>query len=545
MKKTKRMLAMLLAVIMALCVISGCTGTTTTSSEAASTNSEATTDTSSAAEEETIEPVELTFAYWDIDSMVTAPDGNVDAIWAAIQENTKTIIEPVNITWDDFDEKVKMWASTDSLPDMFAGYIIGSTTFSDWKDQGIIAGIPQEQLADYPDLEEYMNNSGYAQGALYDGKYYCIPRMYNDTAAHTAIGNNIVYRWDLAQEAGITEEPTTWDEFIAMLEAIVAADPEGKGIGGITGGSFSTISGYFYSYGEVLTGKWVLDENDQWTPGYFANVDGVKVANQMARDLYTDGLIDKDIALNTYDSAAEKFLQGKFVAHANFYDGPQQTYGVLGEDYKNIYGTELYEDCKFADIYPSVNGLKFFQVGSTDNSETYIRAGVSDEQMAGILRFFDYLHSEEGNALCKLGFEGEDWEEVDGKKVITITDEERKAKYNCRGASFANWGPQIYDETWPSNYPEEVKAMHFERLAETEDAYIPAYSEQATLYITPLRQSFVYNATDDMLNIMVGSDPVDDMVDALMAEYEKDGLSDMLEEYNTLADEAGISKDIG
>lgn len=545
MKKTKRMLAMLLAVIMALCVFSGCTGTTATSSETAGTSSETTTDASSVASEETIEPVELSFAYWDIDSMVVAPNGEVDPIWAAIQENTKTIIEPVNLTWDDFDEKVKMWASTDSLPDMFVGYIIGSTTFADWKDQGIIAGVSEEQLADYPSLEEYMNNSSYAQAAKYDGKYYCIPRKYNDTAAHTAIGNNIIYRWDLAQEAGVEKEPETWEEFTDMLEKIIAADPEGKGISGITGGSFSTISGYFYSYGEVLTGKWVLDENDQWTPGYFADIDGVKTANKLARDMYTAGLIDKDIALNTYDGAVEKFLQGKFVALANFYDGPQQTYSTMGGDYLSIYGKELFEDCKFTKMYSSVNGKQFFQVGSTDNSETYIRAGVSDEQMAGILRFFDYLHSEEGNALAKLGFEGEDWEVVDGKKVITVTPEERKEKYKCYGTSFASWGAQIYDKNWPTNFPEEVKEMHFARLEESESAYIPAYSEQATFYITPLRTTFQSDPTDDMLNIMVGSDPVDQMVDNLMAEYESKGLSDMLEEFNKLADEAGISKDIG
>ena len=44
------------------------------------------------------------------------------------------------------------------------------------------------------------------------------------------------------------------------------------------------------------------------------------------------------------------------------------------------------------------------------------------------------------------------------------------------------------------------------------------------------------------MQIMMGTEPVDKMVDDLMAGYESKGLRAMLEEVNTAAEEAGIAK---
>ena len=44
------------------------------------------------------------------------------------------------------------------------------------------------------------------------------------------------------------------------------------------------------------------------------------------------------------------------------------------------------------------------------------------------------------------------------------------------------------------------------------------------------------------MQIMMGTEPVDKMVDALMDSYESKGLSDMIAEVNAAAQEAGITK---
>mgnify|MGYP005873371361 FL=1 len=59
---------------------------------------------------------------------------------------------------------------------------------------------------------------------------------------------------------------------------------------------------------------------------------------------------------------------------------------------------------------------------------------------------------------------------------------------------------------------------------------------------TPLKDNFVYNSDDDLMQIMMGTEPVDKMVDDLMANYESKGLSDMIAEVNAAAEAAGITK---
>ena len=58
---------------------------------------------------------------------------------------------------------------------------------------------------------------------------------------------------------------------------------------------------------------------------------------------------------------------------------------------------------------------------------------------------------------------------------------------------------------------------------------------------TPLKDSFTYSTNDDLLQIMMGNDPVEQMVDDLLASYEAKGLSAMLDEVNAAANELGIT----
>lgn len=72
-------------------------------------------------------------------------------------------------------------------------------------------------------------------------------------------------------------------------------------------------------------------------------------------------------------------------------------------------------------------------------------------------------------------------------------------------------------------------------------APFPTYYDSVLFLSTPLKDAFVYNTNDDLLQIMMGTDPVDEMVDDLLANYETKGLSDMLAEVNAAAAELGIT----
>lgn len=62
------------------------------------------------------DPVEISIAYWDADSAFVGDD-----VLSEIEDKLNIKITPVNITWDDYTQKIQLWASSGSLPDVFAG----------------------------------------------------------------------------------------------------------------------------------------------------------------------------------------------------------------------------------------------------------------------------------------------------------------------------------------------------------------------------------------------------------------------------------------
>lgn len=114
---------------------------------------------------------------------------------------------------------------------------------------------------------------------------------------------------------------------------------------------------------------------------------------------------------------------------------------------------------------------------------------------------------------------------------------------NSSISSIAMWNPSDWDITFPSTRPEEYRQLNEARHQDAVDnGYLPEYYDAILFLSTPLKDDFVYNSDDDLMQIMMGTEPVDKMVDDLMAGYESKGLRAMLEEVNTAAEEAGIAK---
>ena len=76
------------------------------------------------------EPAEISIAIWDIENAMR--NGTDDKILTAIEEGANVTIKPVNTTWDDYRDKIQLWAASNQLPDMFAIDVIGSSFYHDW-----------------------------------------------------------------------------------------------------------------------------------------------------------------------------------------------------------------------------------------------------------------------------------------------------------------------------------------------------------------------------------------------------------------------------
>ena len=550
MRRHKKVISAALALVMAVSMLAGCgqkgneTKKSGTSETAASTVSK-TSGTGSASTlgtGEQAQKVDVTIAIWGADDGLSDPN---DHILKTLEEKTGVHLVPQNVTWDDFEQKIQLWSTNGQLPDIFVGDFVGKSFFGNWIEQGTIRALP-EDLSAYPNLAEYLKMDR-AQAAMRDGKYYMIPRSTYKDISYSVLDRNVVYRWDLAKKAGVTKEPETYEEFADMIKKIIAADPEKKNISGMTQIIPALLAGFILPYGGILQKKWVLNKDNKFVPGYFADKDGLIAAMELARKYYTEGVVEKDIALAKLETSKEKFLKGESAAMIFAWAGPAGLYDNIVKDYEQLYPDRKFiDDMKIAKLYPGVDGKKHYFVDTEAWSESYFSSKVDDEKMAAICKLYDYLCSEEGKRLVFCGFEGEDYEVKDGQVVMKDgVDVMTKYRFKNNNAtdSIAMWNPSSWDLSFPSNTPMEYRKLSEARYMDAgKNGTLPKYYDSVLFLSTPLKNEFVYNVSDDLMQIMMGTDPVPEMVDKLLENYENNGLSAMIEEVNKVAEEQGIKK---
>lgn len=528
MKRIKKWTLLLCAQLLLVGSLAGCAEKEVISTGAGKENSE--------------KPMEISIAHWDIEKGLSK--GKEDKVLATIEEKFNVKFVPMNITWDDYAQKIQLWAASGSLPDIFSIDAIGTPYYHDWISQGVVKGLPTDLTA-YPNLVDYLNADD-IEALRIDGQLYCIPRKTYPDNYWNAIDRTVLYRWDLAQQAGVTKEPETWEEFQDMIKKIVAADPEGKNVGGLTSTLTSLLDGFLFTYslpvamsdGSGSDYKWI-EKDGQHIPAYFAG-DALSTF-KLAREWYESGIIEKDIALTKVQQAQDKFLQGQSAALLQA-GGPGKLHDYAGKHWESVYpGRDALEDVKVLKLLPAKDGNKYFSVFRTSWAESYISSAVSDEKMNKILEIYDFFASDEGNTLLNYGFEGEDYDVVEGN--IVLKDAETLAnKYEAPKHlnTLLQWGKAIWDQKLPSAMPDGYRQLNVDKYNEAKaEGTLSEFDMRYTYLSTPLKDKFIIKPAEDLLNIMMGTEPVEVMYENLLKQYESKGLSAMIKEVNDTAKELG------
>lgn len=475
--------------------------------------------------------MKITVAIWNAEEALAG-----DAVLDAIEERFGVEFEPYNMTWNDYYQKVERWAATDSLPDLFIGDFRNSLLYPKWIQQGVLCAIPDD-LSAYPNLKSYVDGLEEIQLSSVDGTLYCIPRQTYPSQEWTSIDRIVIYRWDLAQKAGITKEPENWEEFQEMILAIIREDPEVKGIQGMTVGNTGILTGLLLPYASSIAAGngndfyWKKDSDGVYKPVYF--VDDMTCAFQLGRDMYTSGVIEKTVIQQTTNSAREKFLQGENAAIL-YSGGMSNIYGEVGIYWKEFHDSSFQEDVKALKLMPDVNGQKTYPIWGYAWCESYISAKVDAEKLDKILRIYDYLLSDEGAFFAAYGPEGEFYKVVDGRAELYDPGVDVTGRYpSCKLLSvLVRWDPSLYDERFPSMVPDEYLEVNYELLREAKEVPIPEYEPECGLIMKEEQIDFSLDLNNDFLSIMTGTEPVEEMWEEIRNEYEEKGLQDMIDIVN-------------
>ena len=353
----------------------------------------------------------ITFGYWEEEIFGGKFDRENDPMIKAIENKFNVTLEPKFVSWSDYKEKYKLWAAANQLPDFFA-FCPKDVTYQSWVEQGVIRALP-EDLTAYPNIKKTLSRPD-TEYLAQEGKFYKFPRVHTK---HPHVASGAYIRKDWMEKMGL-EDPETWDEFVECVRVLVNSDCDGNGKNDTTG-----ILPKADTYWAIATlpllptyeqKNWVK-EDGRWIPAYYSKkaIDCIKELNK----LYKEGLFFKDFLLiKDFNVCIEKFAMGNTAAFLGQVDPPRM------QHLKNVWD-KVNPDKPFFDYVQVVEKFPFRQAdGNIYNmnrdgwwASNFFRGDLSDEKMKKILEILEFMFTPEGEALWYRGFEGVDYEIIDGK----------------------------------------------------------------------------------------------------------------------------------
>lgn len=424
-----------------------------------------------------------------------------------------------------YDEKVTVTLASGNLPDMIYGANISTLI-----DQGAI--IPLDDL-----LEEYGQNilSRLSDDDLKmirnasDGKIYHIPFLLDFPAQFA-----MQLRLDWLDRVGIEKTPETWDEWKAVWRAFKEQDANGDGNASNEVPYAGDVYSLMPAFGLNITGKtaFLVDEGN-YTLAY--ELPEFRTFLEEVRALYKEGLLDKEFSTRgtiVNNVELEKAFQANIV-------GSGMTWAANTRTTTEVL-REIDPEATLAGVKPiqGPNGDSgLVSRNKVGGSAAITVAG--EEKAVEIIKFFNYLFSDEGIELASYGIEGVHHEKVDGQPILKspYVDSFNNAREN--GINFTPF-PHVF--TGDSYMQLTLGGKTYEELEETSKLFYDALFVGEDYFFAPTptlnteayveNQAIIMPKLESLLaECVIGAISVEDFY----TEYEKlkpTGLQAILDEGN-------------
>lgn len=220
-------------------------------------------------------------------------DPNEDPVSKYITEATGYPVKYEMLPAENADEKLNLMVANKQNFDVMK---LGSAQFYKLATEGALEPLDDliEQLG--PNIKAAIKDDSW-NSAKINGKIYAVP----ETGSGISVGEELVVRQDWMDELGLAM-PTTTDELYEVLKTIKQA----KGVIPLTGTKDSI-------YGDIATAFGVVNDwNDvNGSLVHKAELPEMKDFLTYMNKLYSEGLLDPEMPINTSAKAIEKFSSGK------------------------------------------------------------------------------------------------------------------------------------------------------------------------------------------------------------------------------------------
>lgn len=382
MKKTKKLTALLSAMILAGASLSGCGSQETPGAEQSSAPVEEAVEAAGESGEDTGEndgTVELTICTVSkpfIKDMAT----NEFTLW--LEEQTGIHINWIVVPQNNMQEKVQLIMSSGDLPDVFMSVDFTNANLTKYGvDEGLLIPL-DDYIESAPNLqkalEEYPIPNALDTLRLADGKIYSLPVL--DVSDHSEHAAKMWLYDPWMQELGL-EYPTTTEEFAEVLRAFKTQDPNGNGIADEIP-LIAQSNGWYGQLDDFLMNAFVY--YDSYNYGMYLEdgkivscltSDEYKKGLQWLNELYEEGLIYENALTQTKD--VSRSLSGGEVPLVGAAPGGTASTGISSTrayDFRPVEPLEGPDGVKQSPTYASFpqNG-KYVITSSCENVEAAVR----------------------------------------------------------------------------------------------------------------------------------------------------------------------------
>lgn len=329
----------------------------------------------------------------------------------AIYDLLNVKLELIPVPKSDFDAKKSVLLATDELPDVIDHLSIND--IRQYADLGLFVNIsdyPQE-AADYLELMNAEDRIGETKKFLIDDKIYGFRNLEYSRIGIAPLG---MIRGDLLEEQGIAV-PQTWDEVYTALLKIKEKHPDvyaltsrrgtnymlGQFAYPLGSGGFPTFNTERGIYFEPKQDKFIYGPTDpsfEKVVAFFANA-------------YKDGLLDPDYATMDKDQMFQKATTGKLVF---VYDNNSYAARVFNPTIQKNDPNARFDLLK-PPAYAAGETRAYRYEKDWDNLAVISSKAKEPEK---IVKFINWMYSEEGRLVTNFGVENKDYDLVDGKPTI-------------------------------------------------------------------------------------------------------------------------------
>lgn len=329
----------------------------------------------------------------------TEPPKANNEVLQKIQEYTHTKLD---ITWvpsTAYEDKLNVTVASGELPQTFLVTNQKSTSIVNAIRSGMFWEVGP-YLKDYPNLSQM--NAQVLDNISIDGKVYGIYR-YRALARY-----GVMIRKDWLDKLGL-KEPTTIDELYEVAKAFTLNDPDGNGKNDTYGVAEDKTIGMLEQFALYLGAPNNWGEKDGKLQPDFMYPE-YKQALQLVKKMYDEKLVTQDFAVANRN---DQINQQKAGIYFSVIDDAAYKHEDL---YKLNPSAQI-------DILQPITGPQGIRVQATTGYNglfMFPKTSVkTEEELKGILGFFDRLADEPMQNLMAWGIEGKHYALADGKPVRT------------------------------------------------------------------------------------------------------------------------------